>query len=125
MQGISTVFRKRVQVGVGRGLCSILYSNPQEETPRYHSDQGPAPIMSDSRHNWNEAWAGPLHKNSAFKPSIQTKRSRIASSASPGGMAVHASPATTGIAFVNVPVLTSSPAASGGLTGSFASNSMR
>jgi hypothetical protein len=60
--------RKRVQVGVGRGIGTIVSSCPKEETQRYHSGSWPAGTMSDSRHNWNEAPTRPKHKSSAFKP---------------------------------------------------------
>ncbi len=55
----------------------------------------------------------------------QTKRSRAPSSGTPVSSVVHVSPAATGKARVSVPVVTISPAASGGLTGSAASNSTR
>jgi hypothetical protein len=35
MHGISIVVSKRVQVGVGRGICSIVSSDSREETQRY------------------------------------------------------------------------------------------
>jgi len=35
------VVRKRVQVGVGRGIRSIVSSNSKEERNATHSDQGP------------------------------------------------------------------------------------
>ena len=105
-----------------------------------------ASTMSDSRHNWNGA--PQVHvQDSAFRGAtrfgvlacfdlivnrrctvalpIQINRSWIASSAMPFGAALHTSPGTIGIAFVNVPVLTISPAASGGLSGSLASRPVR
>ena len=51
-------------------------------------------------------------------PPDQTKRMRASSSGTPVSFVVHASPAATGKARVSVPVVTISPAASGGLSGS-------
>jgi hypothetical protein len=66
MQGISMVVLKRVQVGVGRGICSIAASNPKEESNATYSDQGSTAIMSDFGHNWNRASESPMHKNPAI-----------------------------------------------------------
>jgi hypothetical protein len=46
----------------------------------------------------------------------QAKRTQMPSSATPVSLVVHVSPADTGSARVSVPVVTISPAASGGLT---------
>lgn len=55
----------------------------------------------------------------------QTKPIWIASSAIPAGLALQVCPGAIGMALVKVPVLTISPAASGGLSGSSASNRTR